>query len=1055
MSAALRVRSLFAPELFVSLGILCCLLMGVPAFAQTETATISGVIQDPKGVVVPDAEVTATRIETGIAATTKTNGAGIYFFTNLMPGHYHLQISKPGFKAIAIKEFELHVQDKLEQNFSLEIGSVSEVVTVKGDSVGINTTDGTVSTVIDRTFVENLPMNGRSFNTLLQLTPGAVIATQNSNLGELGQFSINGQRTDANYFAIDGVGANFGTNTFGGGQGMGGVVPAFNAVGGTSSLVSVDAMQEFRIQTSSFAPEYGHQPGGQVAIETRSGTNEFHGNAFDYFRNTVLDANNWFNNAAGKPRAPENQNDFGGVLGGPVIIPGLYNGHDKTFLFASYEGLRLRQPQTQDTTVPTLALRASAIPAAQPYLNAYPKPDPTAPDLGNGTANFTGSWSNKITSDAGSIRVDHRIATNWNLFARFNEAPSQIQSRGGSGGSLNELDVTSVDTRTITIGLNGLFAPGLTNSFRANYSRQEARTTSSLDSFGGATPPPSLSLIPSPLTPSGAAGLFSLSDVGLYTDGYRGRTKSTQLNVLDGFSFNLGAHQLKFGVDQRTLWMNRQATQGDLQYLASTAQGFATNATADQGVLNSVFAPARLIAQSLGLYGQDMWKISSRLTLTYGLRWELAPAPSGLGSTTLPSWENVNDPSKTVLAPAGTPSWKTTFRNLAPRLGIAYSVTPSGQLVVRGGVGIYYDTGVGSLGYLLLGFPASASISIPSASLPLASLNGLTPSTSLQPPYQGSFMIAITPDLQLPRSYQWNVSLEKALAGDQSLSVSYVGQAGRRLLRSEYNFLLSNPNFRPFSLFGLTSNGDTSDYDALQLQYRRALAKGLQVLGNYTWSHSIDTSSSNVSFGGTNQIVSAGANRGSSSFDVRHNVTGALTYDVPGVPGLNLMRALTRGWSFSLIGQVRTGFPIDVQTSQLSALFYLGVSRPDVVPGKPVWIQDSTKPGGKRLNPAAFAAPTTPRQGNLARNSIQGFGVSQFDLSAARQFSFTERWRLQLRGDMFNLLNHPNFANPVSFLSSPQFGISTQTLNQGLGGLTALYQVGGPRSVQLSLKLLF
>src|SRR5271170_4055713 len=339
MPTATRVKSLF-------LILVRCALTTVPVVAQTATATLSGVINDPKGGVVPDVEVTTTRIETGTVFTTKTNEAGIYFFTGLLPGHYHLMIHKPGFKEIAIKEFELHVQDKLEQNFSLEIGSVSETVTVTANDLNVNTTDASVSTVIDRNFVESLPLNGRSFNTLLQLTPGVVIAA--SGPGTPGQFSIAGQRSDANNFTVDGVSANFGV---GQGQNLGesgtGGAQAFSALGGTSSLVSVDALQEFRIETSSFAPEFGRMPGGQVILTTRSGTNAFHGAAFNYFRNTAMDANNWFNDEASPqiPKAPEHHNDFGGVLGGPIW-------KDKTFFFASYEGARLDLPSTGNIEVP-------------------------------------------------------------------------------------------------------------------------------------------------------------------------------------------------------------------------------------------------------------------------------------------------------------------------------------------------------------------------------------------------------------------------------------------------------------------------------------------------------------------------------------------------------------------------------------------------------------------------------------------------------------------------------------------------------------------------------
>jgi hypothetical protein len=1012
---------------------------------QADTATVTGRVVDPANAIVPGTTITVLNVDTQIVRKAITNAEGSFIVAGLLPGNYRIEAAKAGFKTVIKPDVTLHVQDVIAINFSMMLGSISESITVGSASPLINTESGAVSTVIDRTLVDNLPMNGRSFNTLLQLTPGAVIAPRNS-ANELGQFSINGQRTDANYFTVDGVGANFGTayNGFNG-QAAGGVVPAFNAVGGTSSLVSVDAMQEFRIQTSSFAPEYGHQPGGQIAIETRSGTNEFHGAAFDYFRNTILDANNWFNNAVGKPRSPDIQNDFGGVLGGPIR-------KDKTFFFFSYEGLRLRQPQTQIVTVPSLALRASAIPAAALYLIMFPKPDPNSPDLGNGLARFTQSWSSRITADATSARIDQNLGNRWNIFGRFNEAPSQIMTRSGM-----EVNTTPINTRTVTVGLNGTIRPNLTNSLRVNYSTQSASETATFDSFGGATPPTLNLLFPSPLTPSKDAAGFFLFDTGVYIDGQLSGNKATQVNVLDGFSLNVGTHQLKVGVDERAFWNRAQENSG-LDYFISSAKNFASSATANIGILRGVYNASGILSHSLSLYAQDTWNVGRRLTVTYGLRWEFNPSPSPLGSTIIDSWRNVDNPATVTLAPLGTPPWRTTYGNFGPRLGVAYRLTSSGDFVVRGGIGSYYDTGLGTLGSVLSFLNGSSIMdTTPSdLTLPRPNLNGLMPpAPSSQPPYQSSAFYAISPTFQLPRSFQWNVSVEKSFAG-QSFSATYVGQAGRRLLRTQdYLTSSSNPNFLPGSQFILTNNGDTSDYDALQLQYRRPLATRLHILANYTWGHSIDTNSSDVSFNGSNQIVSPGANRGSSNFDVRQNFTGAFTYDIPGTRGPDPIKLVTKGWSVSLIAQARTGFPIDIVTSQLSVLGFQGTSRPDLVPGQPIWIQNATKPGGKYLNKAAFIIPTTPRQGDLGRNSILGFGMTQFDLSGARQFNFTERWKLQFRSDMFNVLNHPNFGNPINNLSCGCFGVANSMLNQRLGGLNSLYQVGGPRSVQVSLKLLF
>src|ERR1700676_1909142 len=262
--------------------------------AQSPNGTINGRVLDPSGAIIIGAEITIVSDTTRVQYTSKTNGEGIYVVTNLPPGAYRLQVAKQGFKTLIKPDIVLNVQDALAINFTLPIGAVAETVTVEGGAPLVNTQSATVSTVIDRGVVENLPLNGRSFNTLLQLTPGVVIAPANSN--SPGQFSVAGQRTSGNNFTVDGVSANFGVQpgiTAGGGSGLG-QTQAFSGLGGTSSLVSADDLQEFRIETSSFAPEFGRQPGGQVLLTTRAGTNDWHGGAFDYFRNTVMDANDWF-----------------------------------------------------------------------------------------------------------------------------------------------------------------------------------------------------------------------------------------------------------------------------------------------------------------------------------------------------------------------------------------------------------------------------------------------------------------------------------------------------------------------------------------------------------------------------------------------------------------------------------------------------------------------------------------------------------------------------------------------------------------------------------------
>ncbi len=329
----MRLRFPFLPFLVIAFLIRA-------AVGQSPNGTISGLILDPSGRAIPAAQVLIASDATGVRYPGATNGEGIYAVHNLPPGPYRLQVSKIGFKTLIKPDVVLNVQDALAINFTLPVGAASETVTVEGGAPLVNSQSAAVSTVIDRKFVENLPLNGRSFNTLLQLTPGIVVAP--SNTFAPGQFSVAGQRTDANNFTVDGVSANFGVvaTTPQVRQSGSGSAQAFSAIGSTSSLVSVEGLQEFRVETSSFAPEFGKSPGGQVSLTTRSGTNDLHGGLYEFFRNDVFDANDWFANAAGKGRAPERHNDFGIYLGGPIR-------RDRTFLFVSYEGhaCDCRRPQ--------------------------------------------------------------------------------------------------------------------------------------------------------------------------------------------------------------------------------------------------------------------------------------------------------------------------------------------------------------------------------------------------------------------------------------------------------------------------------------------------------------------------------------------------------------------------------------------------------------------------------------------------------------------------------------------------------------------------------------
>lgn len=878
-------------------SVVCCFLFLLSAHssaAQSPTGTISGIVTDPSGAAIVGAEVIVVNDATRVQAVSKSNDEGIYVVPNLIPGNYRVQVSKDGFKTIIKPDIIVNVQDALAINFALPLGAVSEIVTIQGGAPLVNTESASVGTVIDRQFVGNLPLNGRSFNTLLQLTPGVVIAQ--APLGSqspMGHFSIAGQRTDANNFTVDGVSANFGVGSGGylGNTGSGST-QAFSALGGTSSLVSVDALQEFRVETSSFAPEFGRAPGGQVILATRSGTNDFHGGIFDYFRNTAMDANNWFANQAGNPRAAEHHNDFGGFIGGPIW-------KDRTFFFFSYEGARLDLPQTNQVEVPSMYARGTAPPNLAPFLNAYPKPDHTTVTPGVFVAPFTGTYSNKSSLDATSLRIDHALSSRFLIFGRFNDAPSDISERVNNLADINTL---TVNTRTLTGGVNMTLSGRLSNSLRANYSTQQVDSTYATDSFGGAAPVQPSSLLGS-LPRGNSLAYFGLSDATYFFIGPYTRNHVTQLNFTDDLSLAIGPHNLKVGGDYRDIFLDQRVYQNGLYYYGPTVQDFLATSAVSLSTANT--NRSQILAQSLSLYAQDSWRINSRLTMIYGLRWELSPAPSPRNGTILAAWENVYNPAELSLAPFGTSVYNTTYGSFAPRVGVAWRLNDAGTTVLRAGWGLYYDLGLGPAASIGAFFPNSASAFATTVPFPVANPSSYIPVISTQPPY--SLVQAVDPNLKLPRSYQWNVALEKSI-GSNAFTVTYVGQAGRDLLRNEATYQ-PNPDFA--SAFQLSTNQARSNYTALQVQYRRLLTNRVQALVNYSYSHSLDNASDDVISSVPSTILSGQNDYASSNFDVRHSFSAAISYAIPSAEKTRWLSAMTRDWSLDSVIVARTGFPFN------------------------------------------------------------------------------------------------------------------------------------------------
>jgi Carboxypeptidase regulatory-like domain/TonB dependent receptor len=1006
---------------------------------QSAMATLSGTVVDEKDAVITDADVAVTNADTGLQRHGITNSHGYFVIPLLPPGHYNVSVKHQGFASLEVNEVTLNVNDQRALKLQLKVGPISESVIVKGTSL-IQTESAAVSTVVDRQFVENLPLNGRSFSTLIELTPGVVLTK------EEGQFSVNGQRTNANYFTVDGVSANVGIDpVIQIQQTAGGSIPAFSALGTTSNLISIDALQEFTIQSSTYAPEFGRLPGAQVATVSRAGTNHFHGTAFEYFRNDALDANDWFSNSRGLENPALRQNDFGGVLGGPIV-------RDRSFFFFSYEGLRLREPHVGLTAVPGLSERTAAPTKMQPFLKALPMPN--GPNLGDGLAEFDASYSNPSSLSATSIRLDQVFSSKITMFGRFNYAPSEGNQRGGTPQSqtvsLSSGTSFLFKTVTTTIASTQTLSPRVTNDIRANYSRNSAANTWFIDSFGGGVPPSEFVLFPPFASSTDSIFDFILiEDIG-FEVGKNARNLQRQINLVDNLAIATGAHQLKVGID----WRRLSPILDSSEYFQSAL--FFDVAAALAGIADFVSIEGKTGKSTTNVtnfsgYAQDDWTIGKRLTLNYGVRWEYNPAAS-ITATNPPiiAVGRLEDPSTIHLAPPGT-AWNTNHTSFAPRFGVAFRISekPGRERVLRGGFGVFFDTAGRLAGSVLGGTTASTNF-LSSVPFPLTPTQA-TPLPPLPPTPPYSFVPVFELGLKQPRTYEWNVAMEQSLGTNQTITATYVGAAGRKLLRLER---LINPTPEFASVNGVT-NLATSDYHALQLQYKRRLSRGLQALASYTWSHSIDINSNDTFLNFPGSKLNPEIDRASSNFDVRHSLAAGVTYDLAGPSENNFAGKILRHWSIDALFRTHTALPVNITTAKL--LFGVrGVQRPDLVSGVPLYLKDTNVAGGRRINRAAFSIPPTTRQGTLGRNALRGFPATQLDFALHRQFSLSERWTVQLRAEFFNIFNHPNFADPESNLNEGAlFGQSIMMLGRSLGGLNPLYQIGGPRSTQLALRLQF
>jgi hypothetical protein len=1033
-------------------------LTSVVAMAQSPTATLTGTVTDQNDAVVPGVNVAVINVANAFQRSTVTDGDGSFIVPLLPVGNYVVKTEREGFTPVEVRDVVLNVNDRVALKIQLKVGNLAGQTVDVIDAPALLDESTAVGTTVDRQFVENLPLNGRSFQQLISLTPG-VVTVPGSQFNNTGQFSVNGQRANANNFTVDGVSANTG-NGVGTipGQATSGTLPTLTTFGGTNGMVSVEAMQEFQVQTSSYSAEYGRSPGGQISIVTRSGTNEFHGSLFEYLRNDKLDANDWFANRAGQPRPPERQNDFGGTFGGPVLLPRFgeggsqpwYNGRNRTFFFFSYEGLRLRNPKFALTNVPSVNLRQTAASGIRPLLQAFPLPNGRV--LANGFAEFSSSYSDASTLNATSIRIDHTIGNRVTVFGRYSHSPSSSERRD-SAANLSTFEITEQRPKVFTIGATMLFTPVFTNELRMNFTRNPGVFSQRQDGFGGSVPVPrellALSQYAPPDSNANVGGTFSLTGMSTASNPQvslnRSAVTQRQFNVVNNVSFTTGPHQWKFGVDYRRLTpiISPRAYILSLVFQSQTSisNGVASSAAVGAGI------ETRPVYHEFSAFARDAWKVSRRLTLDYGLRWDVNPAPTEATGNDPLAVVNPEDLHSLALAPAGTPLWKTTFNNFAPRAGIAFRLfeKPGRETIMRGGFGVFYDTGnsQGSAGFSQ--FPFVPARLQPNVALPLVPALVAPPVFSRAPRY--GTIVTFDPDLKLPYTLQWTFALEQSLGQQQTLTTTYVGNAGRRLLVQRA--LAVTPFNTNFSTVRLVTNDATSDYHGLQVQFQRRLSRGIQALASYTWAHAIDVVSSDT--------ISNILLRGPSDFDIRHNLAGAVTFDIPAPASNGFAGSILRRWSIDTRFNAQTALPLNITSGTITDPAdgtQIG-RRANLVEGVPVYIHDERFPGGRVVNRAAFSVPLPNQQGSLGRNVIRGLPAWQVDLALRRQFNLTEGFSLRFRAEAFNIFNHANFGAINANLTSTTFGEATNMLNSQLSGLNPLYQIGGPRSFQFAIVMRF
>ncbi len=1050
------------------------LLILSPIVAAAAEGRITGTVRNTRGAeVLAGVEVQILDEARGTRWRLYTDERGQFEQAGLPRGVFSIRVRMPGFRTVARGGLVLEPGQTADLELSMEMLALQEVITVTSGRDEVDPSNGGTLLMSRKGPGATIPTNGRDFRSTFDLMPGVLWTPAAAN--DAGQFSANGRRPNSNTFQVDGVSANTGVGSNAlPGSFPGASLPAMTIFGSTDNLVAPESTQSIEFRSASFAPEHGERPGAETSIVTRSGTNEFHGSYFERLRDRVLRVQDWFYNRQELlygylrlPYAPFHYRSWGWTVGGPVRS-------NRTFFFISRDDVSLMDFGYYQTSVPSNSIRQNTPPFLVNVLAFFPIP--TGRELGGGESEGVVTVGSSAKMKAYGLRVDHSLGREGTAFVRVLNAPSTaITGFIPTSGSL--------DTRIVTVGLT-VAKLGLVHDVRFNhtlsgtgdtllYSTRDPlfalagmlpgfRIVQEGDSWGwysdGSINGDLTRLLPAP-SGYNVIGL-SVPGLGQFVQGNPGSASQTQWEFRESISLDRGRHQLRAGAGVVSRNPSREhpidSIRGSVASLQSLLDGSSFAITVSQ--IPKV--AGRVSGGSLFL--QDTARLTDSLSLVYGVRWEWTPPSSQQMSIPTVSgvWTGSGWQTTSTGDVGGTAPWPTRYGQFAPRVGLAYRFRGR-NLVIRSGAGLFLDTALGTLINPINGGPfnswqLSAGGTGIGASAPGAEPGG--PGGPVTAPDVINFLSGRYPALKLPASWQWRTSIEQGVGQSAVGSIAYAGASGRNLLGNAAYVDPESGVMRRFA--SLTRN--TSSYHSLQLRFSGQVRRSIYTSTSYTWAHSIDDGSQDSAVFLIQPGYHLSSARASSGFDVRHALTSVLSLRVPDETVLGRMPNALRDWTLSGILRVRSGFPIDVLNGEPAlGLRYVNSGRPNLVPGVPLWLSDPNMPGGRRLNRAAFSAPAAGTQGNLGRNAMAGNGLFQWDLSMRRQFRLYRRLAAEAAVNVLNVTNHPNFADPVPYLSSPWFGQSTSMQNLMLGsgrpngGLPPMFQPGGPRTVELSFKLVF